>query len=180
MTYPNSRPFVCDGSPYDCPIFVVGHNAATNLNQPFFQRYWSDDTGMLRETFEEDYAKTRSKKGVRPRLDAISEGANPAKCFETNLYSVPSKKAKQLTAKDRDSTLFEFLLRELKPKVVFLHSNSPIEFLANLVQCDIGDSPVAVTLGEHKFTVLGWSGPLYQRKMSDAADLGRNLGGLSR
>lgn len=122
------RPFTCYGSPLACRVFLVGLNSATSLNQPFFDRYWTDTEGFLRDRFESDYLCIRKKGGVRPRIEALVEGIAPLRCLETNIYAVPSRKASQLRQKDKDSRIFEYLLKKIQPLGIVAHSNEPIDF----------------------------------------------------
>src|SRR5687767_1622756 len=75
MPDPYVRPLVCEGSPLDCCVFVVGHNPAT----PFAEKFWShrdDEKGFLREKFLEDFREIRNQpgklKGARARLEIIA------------------------------------------------------------------------------------------------------------
>ena len=88
-----ARPFTCDGSPLECRIFVVGLNSATQLEYPFFARYWNDVYGFDRETFERDYqcvrekrssTRRRGKSPTRQRIEYFVKGAFPVPCLETN------------------------------------------------------------------------------------------------
>jgi hypothetical protein len=115
QSIPHARPFVCTGSPLDCRSFIVGRNAATRLLNPFTS-YWSDQKGFDRTAFDRDYAEARSRKGDRRVIEVISNQLGD--CLETNLYAVPGKKARQLTAKDRESPVIEYLFRAVRPKVV--------------------------------------------------------------
>ena len=47
------RPFVCQGSPYNCKIFIVGINPATTMEG--FWGYWSDCAGYDKDSFFEGY-----------------------------------------------------------------------------------------------------------------------------
>ena len=71
-----ARPFVCTGSPLECRSFVVGLNVATRLRNPF-SSYWSDDTGFDRKRFEDDHREERSRRGNRPRIEAIAKEIAP-------------------------------------------------------------------------------------------------------
>jgi hypothetical protein len=122
---PYARPFVCTGSPLSCRSFIVGLNAATRLHNPFTS-YWSDQEGFDREAFDRDYATARSRKGNRRPIEAISRQLND--CLETNLYAIPTKKARDLTAKDRASPIIEYLIQTIRPKLVFVYSGEPIAF----------------------------------------------------
>jgi hypothetical protein len=175
-----ARPFTCFGSPYDCPIFIVGVNSATQLGHGFFQRYWSDETGFLRDVFEADYSAVRKKKGVRPRIEAIVEGAYPTNCLETNIYCVPTRKASQLKSSEKSSVVFEALVDEIKPRVVLAHSNEPISHLQQFAENPISlTDPVSATIGSHTFYLLGWPGPLFSKKIDEARKVGMQLSGLA-
>lgn len=39
------RPFVCDGSPLDCRVFIVGFNPATDSEVDFWN-FWSSHRGF--------------------------------------------------------------------------------------------------------------------------------------
>jgi len=66
------RPFVCDGSPLQTQMFVVGLNPATALRKNFWC-FWDDSRGFDREKFDREYREVRAMKtGNRPRIEAIS------------------------------------------------------------------------------------------------------------
>lgn len=178
MPVPTARPFTCSDSPYDCEIFIVGFNSATELGHDFFTRYWDDSTGFKRMQFEADYAAIRRKKGVRPRIEAIVKGAFPVKCLETNIFCVPSKKASELREKDKDPQVFKALVSELKPKIIFAHSDKPIQYLLREAgkEFNIADlEPIQIELEGIQTTLVAWRGPLYLKKIEDAINLGKKL-----
>ena len=39
------RPFVCDGSPLDCRVFIVGFNPASALDEDFW-KFWDPSIGF--------------------------------------------------------------------------------------------------------------------------------------
>ena len=46
LTGPSAlRPFVCDGSPLTCRVFIVGINPATSMTTDFWQ-FWRAGTGF--------------------------------------------------------------------------------------------------------------------------------------
>jgi len=148
------RPFTCSGNPYDCRIFIVGENAATVL-KPFFDTYWSDTAGFLREKFNYDYLAKRSKQGVRPRIEQFVFGASPIPCLETNVYATPSKRAKDLPDDKKDISIFEFLLREIRPDAIFLFAKASIEYFEVRFKCRLyGDRFLTVDVFGHKTHVL--------------------------
>ena len=173
LTGPNARPFVCDGSPLLCRSFIVGLNAATQLQKPF-STFWSNDTGFNRSAFEQDYDQARSRKGNRRVIEAISSRLGA--CLETNLYSVPTKKARQLTAKDRDRPIIEYLFRAIKPKLVVAHSNEPVRFFKENAACEEFTRNVQRACWQgHEFLIFGRPGPLYTMSTEDAQALGERL-----
>ncbi len=144
------RPFTCSGNPYDCRIFIVGENAATVL-KPFFDTYWSDTTGFLRDKFDDDYLTKRSKQGVRPRIEQFVCGASPIPCLETNIYATPSKRAEHLPDDKKDTTIFEFLLQEIQPDAIFLFAKASIKYFELRFNCKLyGDRFVTVDVFGHK------------------------------
>ena len=148
------RPFTCSGNPYDCRIFIVGANPATVL-KPFFDTYWSDTTGVLRDKFDDDYLAKRSKQGVRPNIEKFVHGASPIPCLETNIYATPSKHEVDLPEAKKDTTIFEFLLREIQPDAIFLFAKASIEYFEVRFNCKLyGDRFVTVDVFGHKTHLL--------------------------
>ncbi len=170
---PHARPFVCTGSPLECKSFVVGLNAATRLTGSFAS-YWSDVTGFDRQKFDSDYNTDKPKKGNRPRIEAIARELMP--CLETNLYAVPTKKAKQLTAEDRLNPAICYLFKSIRPSRVFVHSNEPIRFFKEKTGCsDFLFEPKRVLWDDHEFWLLGRPGPLFTSRVKDVAECGATL-----
>ena len=172
-----ARPFTCDGSPLECRIFVVGLNSATRLENSFFTRYWCDSQGFDRSAFESDYQDVRTKRGVRPRIEAFVRGAHPLPCLETNIYSVPTKKASHLRPYDKDPSIIEFLLKEITPAGILIHSNEPIRYFQELVgpfPID-SDGPAQVELYGHLTHIWGLSGPLFRRKSAYMEQVGAKM-----
>jgi hypothetical protein len=132
LSNPNSRPFVCTGSPLKCHCFIVGFNAATRLSHPFWS-YWSDSTGFHRKMFDADYREVRRRAGNRPRIETISKEIGP--CLETNLYATPSRTARQLARDNQRHPIICYLFRAIRPELVFVHSNGPIRFFEKRTGC---------------------------------------------
>jgi hypothetical protein len=170
------RPFTCTGSPLDCELFIVGLNSATVLRRPFWD-YWDDASGFDREAFEADYVSLRQKRGVRPNIEQFVLGARPVRCLETNIYAVPTKKARNLRPQDRDPRIFWYLLTTIRPKGIFVHSNEPIDFFkAEVGRHDfIGPAPQPVEVRGTPTLLWGLEGPFYTKSREAAAGLGRQL-----
>lgn len=135
----NARPFVCDGSPLDCTVFLVGSNPATEMKEPFWS-YWQPERGFDKARWFEDYKRDRSTKPLRPgktrrntvsntrkRLDWVAEEAIPCRCLETNVFSVPSEELKDLPTQSRGTEVFDLLLREIKPNILVFHGQDAEE-----------------------------------------------------
>ena len=131
------RPFVCDGSPYDCVAFVVGINPASKV--PFWP-YWSDETGFNKRAWLDQYREQRMSEpskenrtlrrpisNTRQRIKRIAKAASPTKILETNLYALPTSRASELRSKDKDAQVFDFLLAEIAPRAILLHGKDPAD-----------------------------------------------------
>ncbi|HET8886043.1 MAG TPA: hypothetical protein VFM70_06795, partial [Salinimicrobium sp.] len=138
------RPFICEGNPLDCKIFIVGINAATEMQQDFWE-FWSEEDGFNKNKWLGSYKAERAaqplKKGktrrntvsnTRKRIDWIVEATKPVKILETNLFVKATPTAKELKAGDRRSEVFEYLLETIKPEVIFLHENQTIKYFEKL------------------------------------------------
>lgn len=173
MPEPEARPFTCYGSPLECRIFIVGSNSATRLGQDFFDRYWSDDCGFLRDDFEADYSRKRKKggRGTRPRIEHFVAGASPVPCLETNIYAVPTKKASDLKAKDKNTAIIEYLVKTIRPAGIFVHTKEPIEFFQKISGCKniVGDEPKTVEIFGQPTQLLGVLDPPIRRWTYDFA-----------
>ncbi len=167
------RPFTCTSSPLSCDVFIVGLNSATTLPKPFWG-YWSDETGFDRAQFEADYVGVRKKHGVRPRIERFVQGARPLACLETNVFAAPTRKARDLRPEDRDPSIFLYLLRAVRPRAIFVHSDEPIAFFEERTGargfCE--GIPVPATLQGVDFLLLGLRGPLYTK----ATELAERMG----
>ena len=170
----HSRPFVCNGSPLKCHAFIVGLNAATRLHEPF-SSYWSDEAGFLLKKFSDDYPRRR--RGNRPVIESISRELQP--CLETNLYAKPSKSARNLTEADRKYSVIEYLFCAIRLRLVFVHSNEPIEFFKSRTgSLDLGCEAKPARWHGHEFLLSARPGPLYILGTKGGSILGRRLAGF--
>lgn len=152
------RPFVCDGNPLSCEVFIVGFNAATEMDASFWG-FWNKKEGFDKSKWFDQYVQERMDKPLKPgktrrnkvsstrqRIGWISEAARPAKCLETNLYTRATPEAKDLNVNDMDSSIFEFLLAEIKPKVIFSHGKDARQHLQLLTGMVIPENQVVEVL----------------------------------
>jgi len=174
---PDDRPFLCSGSPLECRAFVVGFNPATTVPGGFWQ-FWSDETGYDREAFMRAYLATRSLRGGRPRIEAISGALPKAACLETNILSLPTAKASDLAASRKTTAVFEYLFDKVRPQIVFLHSNGPIAYLERATGSAATSEPRRANWRGHEFMLVGRPGPLWRAKIDDAKALGTRMATL--
>ena len=140
------RPFVCSGNPYHCKIFIVGFNAATEMEAEFWD-FWSTHDGFNKEKWLETYISERAAKTLKPgktrrnkisatrqRIEWLVASSAPIQCLETNIYSKATPTKQELSNHEMDSSVFEFLLKEIKPQILFSHgvdARKHIELLSN-------------------------------------------------
>ncbi|NDW02776.1 hypothetical protein [Salipiger sp. PrR002] len=123
------RPFVCDGFPSDCSVWVVGHNAATTGGN--WWQYWSSDSGFDLASWRNDYDAEREERGKGPsatrrRIDRFR--ASIPNILETNIYATPSKRMASMP--DSDTKAFDLMLATLTPRVIIAHGVPAAEHLA--------------------------------------------------
>jgi hypothetical protein len=123
---PTLRPFVCDGSPIDCPIFIVGNNPAAALKVSFCD-FWDDNIGFDKRAFLVAYEKQLgSLSQTRRRIELLVESAAPCKCLETNLWPEPTRRSRDLSKKGQSDEILKYLVRTIEPKIVYFHGRGAL------------------------------------------------------
>jgi hypothetical protein len=110
------RPFVCNGDPLTCQAAIVGANLGTTTS---FWPHWSDDEGMSKEAFLEEYRRLHGGRYSRSR--AAIERFVPlvkARVIELNAHGKQSPRLKELAAEHRETAVLDFMLRAVRPQVV--------------------------------------------------------------
>lgn len=141
------RPFVCDGSPLECDVFIVGLNPATGMKSGFWD-FWRPGIGFDKRAWLDIYSQERmasltssgnkkaSTSNTRKRINWIMEEANSeGHCIsflETNIYAFPTKRKKDLKPEHKITDVFEFLVSEINPKIILVHGNDANEILTRL------------------------------------------------
>lgn len=132
---PLSRPFICDGSPLYCQVMLVGFNAATPMQASFFD-FWDDDNGFELEAWQETYTAERQAKGkttqstTRRNLNFLRELVTFDGLLETNIFDHPSATQKDLAKDQQESTVFDFLIETVQPRILISHGNEANQHLA--------------------------------------------------
>lgn len=191
----NCRPFVCQGSPYDYKIFVVGLNPATVMENGFW-RYWSDCTGFDKISWFEAYRNERKSRPPRPgkkrRLSVGTTRRNSNKLadlvgvygiLETNIYSVPTEHYTDLRVEEKVTEVFHFLLTEIKPTLIITHGKDSADYFSRGVQSfgDFAIETVTIQGNGHEIISVphlsrGWS----FQKLEELADFINNNTGTAR
>ena len=138
------RPFVCDGSPLTCDVFIVGFNPATSMSADFWQ-FWRVGEGFDKAAWFEAYKKDRQVRPLKPgktRRNAISpsrrvidwvvESASPFRCLETNIHLASTEQAVDLVSAQRVTATFDFLLSSIKPRIVVAHGAPAVEHMQKM------------------------------------------------
>jgi hypothetical protein len=168
-----SWPFVCEGSPFDCPIFLVGINPATDV--PLWQ-HWSIESGVDKASWLDAYRRKYGRfSATRLRIERLCAAIRPIRALETNVFHHHSKRERDLTKEERVPGVFDFLVKTLKPKIMFVHGMSAVRYLqkralmvfdhANFVTVDYGGTTLDVLSGRH----------LYNWSYAQVDELGRKL-----
>lgn len=135
------RPFVCDGSPYNANVFIVGFNPASASPRDFWS-FWDDENGFNKQRWFESYLIDRASQSSNNRHSKRSpvsntrrvitwlEQAEPSLTFlETNIYSFPTRTASDLDRGHQVTEAFDFLLEELSPSLIVTHGKKAFELL---------------------------------------------------
>ncbi|MFZ5433847.1 MAG: hypothetical protein ACOZB3_08755 [Calditrichota bacterium] len=175
------RPFVCDGSPLACEIFIVGSNPATEMDNSFWE-YWNNESGFDKARWLDDYEKARMvKKGkinpssTRERINRIVQAASPKACLETNVYWKPSAHENDLKREDKNSQGFKFLINEIHPQSLLMHGKSALKAISDIARVEfVRDEITVVDLGYGPVKVIAAS-PLYLWSYEKASAVGEKL-----
>jgi len=164
------RPFICDGNPLDCGVFTVGTNPASEVSWESFwnKKICSFDKTRWFETYKsEKLARGRKEGKLRPRevsptrkrIGLVVNELLPHKCFETNIYSYPTKSESDLMLRDRVTFIFDYLLNSIRPKVLHLEGDVAIGYFENtfginikketLIKSNLGFGPVCIYATSH-------------------------------
>lgn len=171
---PEARPFLCDGLPFGCRVFLVGINPGKSSD--FWSR-WSLTTGCDKQGWLSDYLDTHGRYSpTRERIERLFRAVAPIRCLETNVYATPSLRESDLAESGRDPRVFNFLLTRLRPEVVFVHGKTAIMHLSRLVNADFPlGAFVPVSYRDVSFDVIAGYHLSYQWSYAKVGELGRML-----
>lgn len=166
------RPFVCDGSPLGCAVFIVGFNPATETTARFWD-FWQAGKGFNKDAWFKYYLEERQRRPLKPgrrRRSAVSpsrrviewivEEARPISILETNLHAIATEKQADLAKRDRQTDIFDFLMAAIGPTLIVAHGKKATDYVKR--------KGVGVTLLDVPHFSRGWS-------EARARDLGRQI-----
>ena len=144
------RPFVCEGSPLACAVFLVGINPASEMSGNFWD-FWSDRYGFDKRAWFERYKVERMNRPLKPGktrrnevsntrkvIEWILEEAKPTKCLETNIYAKATEQARDLNERNRITAPFDYLQQQVRPKLVIAYGKDAAEHMqAQGLACEL-------------------------------------------
>lgn len=133
------RPFVCEGSPLECEIFIVGYNPATKMDGDWW-RFWKQGYGYKKSVWFDEYISQRGDVSkTRSKIQEIVSSLPDARVLEANIDARPSQRK---SAYPRPVTKpFDYVLSVCNPKVVIAHGTDAVAHLqrwklkGTLIEC---------------------------------------------
>jgi hypothetical protein len=94
---PISRPFLCNESPLECRIFIVGFNPARGVEKPFWS-FWSDSRGFKKVEFLRELKRLPGGlTKTRTSIEIVADAAGQAVTLDTNIYLSPTPTERELS-----------------------------------------------------------------------------------
>lgn len=168
------RPFLCRGSPLTCDIFLVGINPGTDT--PLWP-YWSLERGCDKDAWLDAYvAKHGRLEPTRARIERICEVAGRDRVLETNVFHIPTAWETDLAKVDRSTTVFDFLVETLRPRVLFVHGGAAVGVCEERFGMKLPRGVfVSVVHKGVRFDVISGHHLAYQWSFRAVEELGRKL-----
>ena len=139
---PISWPFLCEGSPLKCRIFIVGFNPARKVEKPFWSCFWTDSRGFKKAEFIQELKKLDGGRTTltRERIEIIANAVGQRVTLNTNIYSKSTRKKRELPKKDRKTDVIEYLLKTIRPKIVLAYGTDAKDFFRKHCRDFVEDS----------------------------------------
>ncbi len=123
----DARPFLCEGNPFDCRVFLVGLNPKTHTD---FWQFWDTTNGCSKSKWLDAYmAKEKKLSRTRKYIELLLTTLAPVKRLETNLFDAWSHRLADLPKENRRTKVFDFLLGQIEPDVIFVHGCPVVDHL---------------------------------------------------
>jgi len=145
MGIEKERIFVCDGSPYNCSVFLVGINPAFSGYRGSFWQFWDNRKGFNLSAWIESFKLIRKEEGkpeltrTRSMIERLrSELRNyQISLLDLNVYLKPTPRANALSRIDKNTNVFWYLVGEIKPRLIYLHGIQPRKIVEKKVEFKI-------------------------------------------
>jgi uracil-DNA glycosylase len=171
------RLFVCNGSPFDCRVVLVGINPAFSgfKKTCSFWNFWRDESGFDIQKWLNSFKKLRLKKGkseltktrnlIEHFRKKLEEKGIPL--MDTNIYMKETSRSNQLKKSEKDTNTFWYLIKTIKPRIIILHGKKPIEHFEEktgekLLKHRNTDTPVNINVLDRPTKVFAYHHMSYQ------------------
>jgi hypothetical protein len=143
-----SRPFISDGSPFNCDVAIVGINPGSATS---FWEFWSDDVGFKRAAWVQAYYARpgASRNATRNRIERLVPALLPFRVVELNAYPYVTRTEAQIAAEMKDPRVLDLMLKVARPRAIFIFGKEPARMVAPLLGVAVPD-PASVTLCSHE------------------------------
>ena len=133
------RPFVCEGSPLDSEVFIVGYNPATKMEGDWW-RFWQPGYGYQKSIWFKEYLAQRGNVSkTRAKIEDIVGALTGVCVLEANIDSRPSPK--KSAYRQPVTKPFDLILSVCRPKVLIAHGTDAVAHLqpwkakGTLIEC---------------------------------------------
>ncbi len=171
----SSWPFLCHGSPLTCRIFIVGTNPARKVEKRFWS-FWTDSRGFRKAEFIQELKKLDGGWTLtRKYIEIFTAAAGTKDTLETNIYPYATKKARDLTAEQKRTDIFEYLLHTIEPRIVLAHGNPAKKFFSERGITLVEDRLKSINLDGLRIKLLPRKHLPYHTSYEEARKIGRKL-----
>ena len=118
---PSSWPFICEGSPLECRIFIVGTNWVKEVEKSFWN-FWSNSGGLNRNKLIRELERLPGGlTTTRKNIEIVARAAGPTITLDTNIWLKRTLTVADLPKEDKNTDVIDYLLKTIRPKVVLAH-----------------------------------------------------------
>jgi hypothetical protein len=169
-------PFVCNGNPLDAEVLIIGFNPTTEYD---FWKFFTNKKGFDHVAELEDYIYHRALKNKKTKLsntrgrikrleDILWKKYPDLHILKMNLYAKATLNEAELLEEDRNLKIFNFLIRNLRPKLIITHGKSASSQINSL---DLNDKLYSHLKAVPKLSVLHFSRLSYKEVSEIAEDV---------
>jgi hypothetical protein len=167
-------PFVCNGSPFSCEVFIVGINPANDV--PIWP-CWSDEIGLDRFAWLREYINRHQKyTPTRRMIERLVEATAPARVLETNIYHHCSPRLADLSNDKKQTDVFDYLVESIRPRILFVHGGPTIKHIQRRLSIKLVKNEfVQAKYHGTEVDILARDHLIYQTTYKAVDDLGNRL-----